>query len=78
MDLFHPSLELYESSKTPLTINGIHLNEEGNRRIAEVALKALLGKDAPAAASLAGLREAMLDKSRHWHHRFRATDENDV
>jgi putative membrane-bound dehydrogenase-like protein len=78
VDLFHPSLELYKSSETPLTINGIHLNEEGNRRIAEVAFKALLGKDAPAAASLTGLREAVLDKSRHWHHRFRATDENDV
>jgi putative membrane-bound dehydrogenase-like protein len=78
VDLFHPSLELYKTSKKPLTINGIHLNEEGNRRIAEVVYKALFRKDPPAADSLAGLRDAVLDKSLHWHHRFRATDENDV
>ena len=78
VDLFHPSLELYKTSKNPITINGIHLNEEGNRHIAAVVFKALFGKDAPAADSLAGLRDAVLDKSLHWHHRFYATDENDV
>jgi putative membrane-bound dehydrogenase-like protein len=78
VDLFHPSLELYKSSPAPLTINGVHLNEEGNRRIAELIVQSLLGKPAANSQSLAKLREAVLEKSLHWHHRFRATDENDV
>ena len=31
------------AAKTPLTINGVHLNAEGNRRIAEVIDRALFG-----------------------------------
>ncbi len=34
VDLYTPSLQLYTSSQPPLTINGVHLNTEGNRRIA--------------------------------------------
>jgi putative membrane-bound dehydrogenase-like protein len=78
VDLFHPTLDLYRSSKTPLTINGIHLNEAGNRALAEVIVKSLLGAPVQASSQLASLREAVLEKSFHWHQRFRATDENDV
>ncbi len=78
VDLFHPTLELYRSSKTPLTINGVHLNEDGNKAVAELIVKALVGAEVKASAQLASLREAVLDKSFHWHQRFRATDENDV
>ena len=34
VDLFTPSAQLYAAAKAPLTIQGIHLNAEGNRRIA--------------------------------------------
>lgn len=78
VDLFNPSLELYKASDEPLTINGVHLNEEGNRRLAEVIAKALLKKDITASASLNALRDAVLDKNWHWHNRYRATDGNDV
>ena len=44
MDLFDSSTKLYEESKEPLTLNGVHLNELGNRKIGEVIAKALLGK----------------------------------
>ena len=33
VDLFAPSRQLYAAAKTPLTINGVHLNANGNRRI---------------------------------------------
>ena len=78
VDLFHPSLELYKSASTPLTINGVHLTEEGNRQLAEVIARALLGKPVAASSSLEKLREAVLDKDLHWYNRYRASDGNDV
>ncbi len=78
VDLFHPTLELYKSASTPLTINGIHLTAEGNRQLAQVIAQALLGKSVPATAALEKLREAVLDKDLHWYNRFRASDGNDV
>ena len=38
VDLFAPSLKLYAEQKAPLTIQGIHLNSEGNRRIARSSI----------------------------------------
>jgi len=78
VDLFHPSLELYKTAKSPLTINGVHLSEEGNRQLAEVIARSLLGKPVAAAPALNSLREAVLDKDMHWHNRYRASDGNDV
>ena len=40
---YTPSLKLYADQQPPLTINGVHLNTEGNRRIAEVIDRALFG-----------------------------------
>jgi lysophospholipase L1-like esterase len=34
VDLFAPSTRLYAENRAPLTINGVHLNAEGNRLIA--------------------------------------------
>lgn len=78
VDLFHPSLELFKAAKTPLTINGVHLSEEGDRDLAEVITKALLGKQVSASPSLDALREAVLDKNLHWYNRYHASDGNDV
>ena len=78
VDLFHPSLALYQSAAAPLTINGVHLTEEGNRQLAEVIAGALLGKPVNASASLDNLRLAVSDKDMHWHNRYRASDGNDV
>src|SRR5439155_14951115 len=36
VDLFKPARELYAKAAKPLTINGIHLSEQGNRLLAEV------------------------------------------
>ncbi|MBE2285697.1 MAG: ThuA domain-containing protein [Prosthecobacter sp.] len=78
VDLFHPSLELFKAAKEPLTINGVHLTDEGNRQLAEVIAKALLGKEVSASASMEPLREAVVDKSYHWYQRYHASDGNDV
>jgi putative membrane-bound dehydrogenase-like protein len=78
VDLFHPSLTLFKNAKTPLTINGVHLTEEGNRQLAEVIAQALLGKPVSASGSLESLRAAVLDKDTHWHARYRSRDANDV
>ncbi|MCA9045336.1 MAG: cytochrome C precursor, partial [Planctomycetaceae bacterium] len=78
VDLFHPSLELFKQSKQPLTINGIHLTEEGNRQLAEVIASALLGKPVTTSASLEPLRQSVLDKNLHWWNRYRASDGNDI
>ena len=78
VDLYHPSLDLFKAAEAPLTINGVHLTEEGNRLLAEVIAKSLLGKQVTSSPSLDPLREAVLDKSLHWYHRYRASDGNDV
>ena len=75
VDLFTPSRQVYTTVKAPLTVNGVHLNTEGNRRIAQIVDRALFG-DAPSyqEAYLSRLREAVVDKSFHWFNRYRATD----
>lgn len=78
VDLYNTSKELYNNSSEALTLNGVHPLEEGNRQLAEVIAKALLGKEVKANSSLEKLREAVKDKSWHWFNRYRATDGNDV
>lgn len=75
VDLFAPTRALYVLSESPLTVNGIHLNAEGNRLLAEQIDRALNGEASPCGESvLAGVREAVLDKNLRWFNRYRATD----
>ncbi len=78
VDLFSPSQAAYRQAKEPLTINGVHLNSEGNRRMAVEMVQALLGKRIETSGNLDRLRLAVKDKNWHWFHRYRATDGNDV
>ncbi len=78
VDLFHPTLALFAAAKSPLTINGVHLSDEGNRQLAEVIATDLLGDHVGASASMEFLRKAVLDKDNHWNNRYRARDGNDV
>jgi len=79
VDLYGPSLALYAKNQGPLTINGIHLNHDGNRQIAEVIVQAVSGSAPKAAdARREQVRRAVLDKNWHWFNRYRATDGNDV
>ncbi|MFK7909087.1 MAG: PVC-type heme-binding CxxCH protein [Akkermansiaceae bacterium] len=78
VDLFNPMLARYSSSENPLTINGIHLNAEGNKRLGEIISSALLGNEITSNPSDKKLRADVLEKNLHWHHRYRAVDGNDV
>ncbi len=75
VDLFHPTRKLYAEAEKPLTINGIHLTSEGDRAVAEIIERALLGdvqKRDP--ARFEKLRQAVLDKSTTWFDRYRTVD----
>ncbi len=75
VDLFAPTTQLYAKAKEPLTINGIHLTEEGNRQVAEVIEWTLLGPQPNRETkALEKLRQAVVDKNRHWFNRYRTTD----
>ena len=76
VDLYHPSLKLFADSPEPLTINGIHPNEEGNRQLAKVIDGALFGEPAPAVDTkgLDAIRTAVLEKNHYWFNRYRVVD----
>ncbi len=78
VDLFTPSKALYEANEAPLTMNGIHLNELGNKLVGEVIASALAGEKVEAGDDLAKLREAVQEKNTHWFDRYRAVDGNDI
>ena len=75
VDLFTPTLKAYADSKAPLTIQGIHLNTEGNRQVAQiVGSHALRRRPKYTDQLLATLRQAVVDKDKYWFQRYRATD----
>lgn len=78
VDLYSPTFQLFASSPKRYTYNGVHLNDEGYKQLANIISQALLGKPAPSEASLSELYAAVVDKNWHWHNRYRATDGNDV
>ncbi|HET6324527.1 MAG TPA: PVC-type heme-binding CxxCH protein, partial [Planctomycetaceae bacterium] len=76
VDLFTPTLERFSQSSGPkLTINGIHLNDAGDRFVADVAYQGLFG-DAAAFdhVRLESLRSAINQKNWYWFVRYRAPD----
>jgi azurin/glucose/arabinose dehydrogenase len=78
VDLFAASQALYQASEDPLTLNGIHLNDDGNRLISQFIASSLLNESFTSSSGLESLRQAVLDKNIHWFNRYRATDGNDV
>ena len=78
VDLFAASQALYQASDKPLTLNGIHLNDEGNRLVGQFIASTLLNTTFSATSQLGALRQLVLDKNVHWFNRYRATDGNDV
>ena len=76
VDIFTPTRSLYANAEKPLTMNGIHLLDHGNKALAEVIVSKLFDKSVP--ADVAKLREAVLDKNLHWFNRYRVVDEYNV
>ncbi len=48
VDLFAPSQKAYSAAKKSLTINGIHLSDEGYKAIAPAMFASVFGESAPA------------------------------
>jgi len=80
VDLFTPSQQLYAQAARPLTINGIHLTDDGDRAFAPLQFKEIFGKEAPAITdpAVAKIRDAVLAKNTEWHHRYRTVDQYNI
>ncbi len=76
VDLFATSQKAYSAAKKSLTINGIHLSDEGYKAIAPAMFTAVFGQKAVAMESTGfeNLREAINEKNKMWFSRYRTMD----
>ena len=80
VDLFTPTQKLYASADKPLTMNGIHLLDDGDKAVSKLIVKELFGTtkvakdDKEDDKQLVRLRQAVLDKNYHWFSRYRVVD----
>lgn len=76
IDLFGSSNDLYRAKPAPLTINGVHLTEHGNKLISRSLFRGLTGLEAQSddPEHLEAIRAAVLEKNLYWFNRYRATD----
>jgi putative heme-binding domain-containing protein len=77
VDLFIPSQALYRRAEKPLTINGVHLREEGDRQLAGVIDKALFAGEPERDRDrnfLEKIRTSVLEKNDIWFNRYRTVD----
>jgi len=80
VDLFTPTQALYATAKTPLTMNGIHLLDDGDRQVAKVIVKDLFGAQQDSSQvikdekEIERLRQGVLDKNYFWFSRYRVVD----
>lgn len=75
VDLYSASQQLYKDAAAggkSLTMNGLHLTDDGEKALAPLIFKQLFGEDAPAAN--AKLRGAVVEKNWQWHQRYRTVD----
>jgi putative heme-binding domain-containing protein len=71
-DAFHASQAWYRESRTPLTVDGVLLNEEGDRKLAKFLAERLFGPGpAPAEGRRDRVRRAVLDKDWCWLNDFK-------
>jgi azurin/lysophospholipase L1-like esterase len=78
IDLLAPSERLFAAARArgaSLTVNGLHLTDDGDRLLADAIADALLGDRAPAARTFTkDLHHSVLAKNRAWHDRYRTID----
>ena len=76
VDLFTPTRQMYATAPKPLTLNGIHLLDHGDRAVADLIVKELFAaaKITKNDAELERLRQAVLDKNYLWFSRYRVID----
>ena len=71
-----PQGEADRAAVGELTLNGVHLNDRGNRIVAETIVSAVFAVRSGGATDdqLALIRRAVLAKNLYWHNVYRATD----
>ena len=76
VDLFTETSNLYSVSEKNLTINGIHLNEFGDKLVAQIIERKLFQNEGEKreASYLDKLRAAVLEKDFYWFNRYRTVD----
>lgn len=75
VDLFTPSKQLMDSAASKLTINGVHLNEQGERQIARVIGEQLFGPSAEISEpAYERLRAEINEKNQQFFHDHRAVN----
>jgi putative heme-binding domain-containing protein len=75
VDLFSATQKAYTSAKVSLTINGVHLTNEGNRVVAEAIDRQLFGDASTrSATALEALRQAVVNKDYYWWNLYRTVD----
>ncbi len=75
IDLFHPTLKLFETTDQQLTLDGCHLSDLGNEKVAPLLMTGLFGSSTTVPADrLATIRKEINDKNFHWWHRYRAVN----
>jgi putative heme-binding domain-containing protein len=74
VDLFTPTLKAYPNSKPFWTINGIHLNETGNRDLARIIDESLFGLPPIAVYPNEKIRAPVLERNFYWFNRYRTVD----
>ena len=79
VDLFAITQRLYKNAKTPLTMNGIHLLDHGNKAVAKSIIAEFApGETLPSDDEISKLRKAVLEKNYEWFSRYRVVDEYNV
>ncbi|HEV7924017.1 MAG TPA: GDSL-type esterase/lipase family protein, partial [Verrucomicrobiae bacterium] len=87
VDLFGPSQQMFAAAAKrgqSLTINGLHLSEEGDKLLAQAIMKSFPGgqslslKAEVNALNEEKLRDAVIDKDAQWEARYRTIDGNNV
>jgi glucose/arabinose dehydrogenase/mono/diheme cytochrome c family protein len=72
VDAFTPTDQLFKSSKTPLTIDGSQLSDEGYKRFSKLFVDRVFGRVAvKAEKNRALVRAAVLEKNWMWHNDFK-------
>jgi putative heme-binding domain-containing protein len=66
VDLFQPTKEMFAAGKKRYTINGVHLNELGDKEVGELLDRALFATPHPLATADNGVNWANLKTIRHW------------
>lgn len=76
VDLFRATADLYRQSARPLTMNGVHLLDHGNKALAGVIISTLFGRTVSDVdpGLIERIREAVLDKNYYWFSRYRVVD----